>query len=378
MLSAIVAYAINGAIVGWQPMFRINWTNSPAGIADYGWYIVLGCASGVVATILPEMFYRMRDVFREWKIPHWIKPGVGGLLVGLMALKLPEVLGGGYGWIQHAINSDLALRLLLFLLVAKMVALSLTVSSGGSGGVFAPSLYVGAMLGGVFAKGSQAVGFHSAPSGLVIVGMAAVFGGAARVPIATLLMVAEMTGGYQLLVPAGLAVMLSFVIQRYLSARLRYGSLYEAQVAGRADSPAHRAEQVEIAMKLLEQENQGAIPLPPEYSHLHLAALLQSGVALELPDGAKLMVGVLKPESSWAGKKVDSRPGSDWLQQTKLAAVLRGRSVLLARGDTILQPGDRLLMIVEPGAEAGLRGELVMNEDGGEGGRPPVVEAAKG
>ena len=88
------------------------------------------------------------------------------------------------------------------------------------------------MLGGVFAAVS-----HHSPAGLVIVGMAAVFAGAARVPIATLLMVAEMTGGYQLLVPAGLAVMLSFLIQINLSQFFKYGSLYEAQVLGRADSP---------------------------------------------------------------------------------------------------------------------------------------------
>ena len=155
-------------------------------------------------------------------------------------------MGGGYGWIQEAIDGQLALHLLLILLVAKIVALSLTVSSGGSGGVFAPSLFVGAMLGG----GLAGI-FHHPPAGFVIVGMAAVFGGAARVPIATLLMVAEMTGGYQLLVPAGLAVMLSFLIQINLSSFFKYGSLYEAQVAGRADSPAHRAENVRIALRLL-------------------------------------------------------------------------------------------------------------------------------
>ena len=176
---------------------------------------------------------------RRCAIPHWIKPAIGGLGVGLLALWLPQILGGGYGWIQEAIDGQLALGLLLVLVVAKIVALSLTVSSGGSGGVFAPSLFVGAMLGGAFA----AI-FHHPAAGMVIVGMAAVFAGAARVPIATLLMVAEMTGGYQLLVPAGLAVMLSFVIQRKLSSHFKYGSLYEAQVAGRTDSPAHRAENV--------------------------------------------------------------------------------------------------------------------------------------
>lgn len=116
------------------------------------------------------------------------------------------------------------------------------------------------MLGGAF------VGiFHHAPAAFVIVGMAAVFGGAARVPIAMLLMVAEMTGGYQLLVPAGLAVMLSFLIQIKFSSFFKYGSLYEAQVAGRIDSPAHRSENVQIAVRLLDE---GKVSLPPQINHL--------------------------------------------------------------------------------------------------------------
>jgi len=340
MLSAIVAYGITGSFEGWQPLFRVPAQIKPAGLSDYGWYVAVGVASGVVATILPEVFYRLRDAFHALRIPAWMKPAVGGLVVGLIALKLPEILGGGYSWIQQAIDGGLALHLLLILMVAKIVAMSFTVSSGGSGGVFAPSLYVGAMLGGVFAAAS-----HHAPAGLVIVGMAAVFSGAARVPVATLLMVAEMTGGYVLLVPAGLAVMLSFVIQTKLSSFLRYRSLYEAQVAARADSPAHRAEQVQIALKLLDEET---FSLPPETNHLHLAALLQSGVALDFPDGSRLMAGVLRPESAWVGKAVQARPADAAVDHSRLVSVLRGSSVLLARPDLVLQPGDRLVLMVQP------------------------------
>ena len=264
-------------------------------------------------------FIGLRDAFAALRVPAWIKPAIGGLGLGLLALRLPQVLGGGYGWIQEAIDGRLAVRLLLVLLVAKILALSLTVSSGGSGGVFAPSLFVGAMLGGGFAGI-----FHHPPAGLVIVGMAAVFGGAARVPVATLLMVAEMTGGYQLLVPAGLAVMLSFLIQIKLSSFFKYGSLYEAQVAARADSPAHRAEHVRIALRLLDQGN---ISLPPQVTHLHLAALLQSGLALDLPDGSQLTVGALRPESPWVGKTIQSRTLSGAIADSRIVAVLRGKSV---------------------------------------------------
>jgi CIC family chloride channel protein len=350
MLSAIIAYAVNGAFVGFTPMFVVPGQIPPTELMHYIWYIALGAASGIVATILPEVFYRMRDGFHAIPVPSWIKPGVGGFLVGLMALKLPQVLGGGYGWIQQAINGEMALELLLILLGAKLLAFSLTVSSGGSGGVFAPSLFVGAMLGGVFSGLS-----HHAPAGLVIVGMAAVFGGAARVPIATLLMVAEMTGGYALLVPAGLAVMLSFIIQKNLSRFMKYRSMYEAQVADRADSPAHQAEQVGIAMQLLEH---GGIAWPDEVKHLQLVALLQEGLELDLPDGSRLTVGVLRPESAWTGKQIQAREPNDAVAHSRIAAVLRGSSVVLARPDTLLQPGDRLIVVVQPEGIDALAKEL--------------------
>jgi len=346
MLAAIAAYVVNGCFVGWQPLFRVPVLNASTGLANYGWYIALGAASGIIGAILPEIFYRIRDAFLALRVPSWIKPGIGGLLVGLIALQLPQVLGGGYGWIQEAIDGHLALKLLLVLMAAKIVALALTVSSGGSGGVFAPSLFVGCMLGGVFAALA-----HQAPAGMVIVGMGAVFGGAARVPIATLLMVVEMTGGYQLLVPAGLAVMLSFLVQMKLSSFFKYGSLYEGQVAGRQDSPAHRSEHVQIALQLLDKGN---VDLPPEVSHLHLASLLQSGMALDLPGDLQLTAGALQTTSSWVGKSIETSGMNESMPDARVVAVLRGKSVVLPRPQTILLPGDRLLII----APAALHAQL--------------------
>jgi CIC family chloride channel protein len=164
-----------------------------------------------------------------------------------------------------------------------------------------------------------------------------------------------MTGGYSLLVPAGLAVMLSFIIQRYLSRFVKYGSLYEAQLADRTDSPAHQLEQVDIAVRLLEH---GGITWPGEVTHVRLLALLQSGLQLDLEDGSKLMGGVLKPESSWTGKEIQARTSDEAVLHTKIVTVLRGTSVLLARDKTVLQPGDRLMVVVQPEGVAALAKEL--------------------
>ena len=229
MLASVVAYAVNGFFVGWQPLFYFPLVPAKIHPLEYGWLGVLGIAGGLVATLLPVVFYRLRDLFRELPLPPALNPAIGGLGVGLIALKFPQVLGGGYGWIQEAINGGIALKLLLALLFLKMAAFALTVSSGGSGGVFAPTLFVGAMLGGAVASVS-----HLPTAMFVVLGMLTTFGAAARVPISSLLMVTEMTGGYRLLPPAAFAVLLSYLIQTQFSAHLKYQSLYEAQVGGRS------------------------------------------------------------------------------------------------------------------------------------------------
>src|SRR5262249_30904269 len=215
---------------------------------DYGWYVALGVLAGITATLVPVVFYRIRDLFRVSRIPPSLRPAAGGLAMGLLGMAVPQVIGGGDGWVQLAIDGRLALGTALLLVRAKWLATSLSVASGGSGGVFAPSLYVGAMLGGAWAAF-----VHAPPAPFIIVGMAAVFSGAAHVPIATLMMVTEMTGGYTLLVPAALAVVISYLVQRRLSERFRYRSLYEAQVESRADSPAHHSHHLEIALRILRE-----------------------------------------------------------------------------------------------------------------------------
>jgi CIC family chloride channel protein len=354
MVASIVAFAINGLFVGWQPLFRVPAGLQASQLSDYIWYVALGLLAGLIGTLLPMVFYGFRDLFHKLRIPPHFKPAIGGLGVGLMALALPQVLGGGYGWIQEAIDGKLAVGLLLVLAFAKVLAFSLTVSSGGSGGIFAPSLFVGAMFGGFLAQL-----FHQPSAAFVVVGMAAVFSGAARVPIATLLMVTEMTGGFQLLVPAALAVMLSYLVQVTLSARLKYQSLYEAQVPGRVDSPAHMAEHVEAILGLLRN---GRLLLPASISHVDLLALLSTGVPVDLPDGKQLLTATLTPSSPLIGAAI--QPGfsgdGDSPEDIEIVAVLRKGTTLLPSSHRVMRyrPGDRLLTIVAPDAKDALASHI--------------------
>jgi CIC family chloride channel protein len=336
MLASIVAYAVNGLFVGWQPLFRITtplalpspWSNS--------WYLVLGVAAGVLGTIVPVVFYRVRDVFRGMPVHPMLKPALGGLAMGALALAFPEVIGGGYGWMQAAIDGRLALGTLAVLAVAKPLALSFSVASGGSGGVFAPSLFTGAMLGGLLAGLA-----HLPAAPFVVVGMAAVFAGAARVPIATLVMVTEMTGGYTLLVPAALAVMLSYLVQRLLAARLRYRSLYEGQVGSRADSPAHHTEHLRIALRILKDRQ--ALN-PADVGQFDLVSLLRSGIPVELPGERRLTIGVLRGDCPFVGQPLGAENGL-LDGETSVIGIIRGERMLGPRPDTTLLAGDRLILL---------------------------------
>jgi CIC family chloride channel protein len=341
MCSSAVAYAVNGLFVGFRPLFQIPHIATPV-FTDYASYAALGLAAGIIGTVLPVVFYRVRDLFRKLPVPPWTKPAVGGLGVGLLALWLPQVLQGGYGWIQLAINGQLALQLLLILVFAKIAAFALTVSSGGSGGVFAPSLFIGAMLGGSFA-----ILLHQPPAVFVVVGMAAVFGAAARVPVATMLMVTEMAGGYHLLVPAGMAVMISYLLQDRLSSRLKYRSLYEGQVPTRRDSAAHYREHIQIALGLLGKRN---LPFTDQVGHIDLLRLLQSRIKFDLPGKQELTMAQVKKDSPILGKSIAALYQQLNAYQFEIIAVMRREHVLLPHPETVLQADDRLVMITSPHA----------------------------
>ncbi len=338
MVASIVAYGLNGFFAGFTPLFIVPDSLLLPTTSEYGWYLVLGILSGIVATVLPLAFYGMRDLFHKIPCPPHVKPAIGGLLLGLFALCLPQILGGGYGWIQLAIDGKLGLWLLCVLPLAKIVAMSLTVSSGGSGGVFAPSLYVGAMLGGALATI-----FHLPAAPFVVVGMSAVFGAAGRVPIATLLMVVEMTGGYQLLVVTALSVSISYFIQYFLSEHVSYQCLYEAQVEGRAHSPAHHAEYMLAALHIL---NAHEIQLAGPSEHIKLQQLLKTGIPIDLSEEKQMRMGrvTARADGKTIADIMDMLP-DEKRKLVRIVAVFRGHHSLLAYDTMRLQTEDQVLCI---------------------------------
>jgi CIC family chloride channel protein len=238
LIASIVGYSIFGAFFGYSPIFG-SWPqigfDQPIQLI---YYAVLGVVCGLVGILYAKSFYGTHEIFHRLKLPNWVKPGIGGLLVGLMGLVLPACLHMGYGWVQIAMGSQASLLPLWVVLVlpfAKILSTSLSIGSGGSGGIFGPGMVIGGMVGASFWRLFYPA-FHGMPTSaapFVIIGMIGVFGGIAHAPLAVMLMVAEMTGNLSLLAPAMIVVAISTAITGD-------NTIYRSQIPDRASSPAHR------------------------------------------------------------------------------------------------------------------------------------------
>jgi chloride channel protein, CIC family len=235
LISAITSYSIYSSYAGWGFLFDVPQIafHRPR---ELGFYALLGLVCAFVGWLYPRVFYGIRDyVFRPMPLPRWIKPAVGALALGLLAVFFPQALGMGYGYIQEAIRGEHTAAFLLTFALVKMLATSLTISSGGSGGVFGPSLVIGGALGAAFGKvaSDHFPGLSPEPVAALMVGMGGFFAGVAKVPFASVIMVMEMTGSYGLLVPSLLVATMAYLFLP------RGTKLYENQVASRLDSPVH-------------------------------------------------------------------------------------------------------------------------------------------
>ena len=207
--------------------------NTPAVMAPYyelvsprelPLYFFMGLIIGVAAVGYVRLLYKTEDLFGEWKFPEELKPAVGGLLVGLILRFFPQVYGSGFPAIESALWTRYSWALLLCLFVAGMLANCATLGSGGSGGVFAPALYMGAMLGGAFGSLAHTVfpEWTASSGAYAMVGMAAFFAAAAKAPTTSILILFEMTGDYRIMLP----LMAATVGSVYLSHRLLPHSIY--------------------------------------------------------------------------------------------------------------------------------------------------------
>jgi chloride channel protein, CIC family len=218
VIASVTSAVIGRTVFGNVPSFPVP-AYELVNVGEFGLYVLLALLAALVGVAFTRTLYWFEDRWDAIRLPEYLKPVPGGLVLGALGLFLPQILGVGYDAMGQALDDKFGLGLLLLLVVAKIVAVSITIGSGGSGGVFAPSLFIGAMFGTAFGAAAQALlpGLIAPPGAYGLVGMAAVFSGAARAPITAVIILFELTGDYRIILPLMLAVVVSTLTSEALS-----------------------------------------------------------------------------------------------------------------------------------------------------------------
>jgi CIC family chloride channel protein len=226
VLASATSWAVLRLLLGNNPLFQVP-SYTLVHPLEFGIYALLGIAGGFLSVAFTKLLLRMRGFFLRLPIKtRWWHPVAGGLTVGLMGLFVPQVLGVGYTYVGNALNGSMALKLMLLLIVLKLFSVTVSYASGNAGGIFGPSLFLGAMLGGAIGTVAHHLlpGYTALPGAYALVGMGAVFAGIVRVPMTSVLMIFEMTRDYAVIVPLMIANLTSLFISR----RFQKQPIYEA------------------------------------------------------------------------------------------------------------------------------------------------------
>lgn len=240
VVSSVMASVIGRAAFG-DAAFLVLPAFTVDHLSQYLLFALLGVIAGGVGVLFTRILYWIEDACDwAWRGPEWLRPAVGGLLLGGLLLLLPQMYGVGYPVLSNSIAGGYTIVFLLALLGGKMIATSLTIGIGGSGGVFAPSLFIGAMLGSAYGQTAQRLlpGVAGPPGAYGLIGMGAVFAGAARAPITAVVIMFELTGEYTIILPLMAAIVLATGVSHLLS----HDSIYTLKLRRRGvdlDHPAH-------------------------------------------------------------------------------------------------------------------------------------------
>ncbi|MFC2172966.1 chloride channel protein [Acidobacteriota bacterium] len=247
VISSVIATVVSHSFLGNTPAFEIAITYDLVSPFELLTYSVLGLAAGLVAIVFIRLVYGSEDLFDRARLPALVKPVLGGLMIGVIGLKFPHIFGVGYETIEMALNNEIAWRFMLVLVGIKILATSLTLGSGGSGGIFAPSLFIGAALGG-----SLGHLFHhlfpemtASPGAYALVGMGAVVAATTHAPLTSIIIIFELTDDYKIILP----LMFACIIGNALSSKLNRESIYTMKLIRRGLN-IHRGRDVNMLKSL--------------------------------------------------------------------------------------------------------------------------------
>ena len=323
-IASVVSYSTFGLFFGWRTLFA-----TPDLIFNNVWqlvpYAILALLMALLAMIYTRGFYWITHLFSKLAIPRWLKPGIGATMSSLVGIALYfafgekqqvlSVLSFGYGILQEGLSdgTQLSAGVLLAVALGKILTTSLTIGSGGSGGVFGPSMVIGGCGGGAFGLILQefAPALAPHPAAFILVGMAGFFAAAAKTPFSTLIIVCELTGNYQLIVPTLWVCALAYLLSDEQS-------LYSSQVKGRSNSPAHQGDYIREVLAgqtvaLLLTEDAKVPPLHPDDPLDVVVQRFDTSGRLVLPvvDSNECLLGVIHlNEVYWTATRRDTLP---WL-----------------------------------------------------------------
>src|SRR6267142_737858 len=225
VLASATSWAMLRLLLGNNPLFQVP-QYQLVHPGEFGIYAVLGVAGGFVSVAFVKLLVWMRARFLRFpKKTVWFQPVAGGLTIGLMGWFVPQILGVGYKHVGEVLNGRFALKLMILLLVLKLFAVAISYASGNAGGIFGPSLFMGAMLGGIVGTVAQHFlpGYVGSPGAYALVGMGTAFAGIIRAPMTSVVMIFEITRDYAVIVP----LMISNLVSFFISARFQKQPIYE-------------------------------------------------------------------------------------------------------------------------------------------------------
>jgi chloride channel protein, CIC family len=229
VVASVASVSVERAILGNEPLFHVP-TYHLVHPAELVAYAILGVVGGLLSLAFCKLLLGFRGGFRRLpEATQMFQPAIGGVAIGALLLVAPQVMGVGYEYVDQALNGGLVFKAFATLCVFKLAATIISYASGNAGGIFAPSLFIGAMAGG--AVGTVVHNFAPFPTGDVgayaLVGMGTLFAGIVRAPMTSVFMIFEITQDYQILVPLMVANLLSFVISRRFQSAPLYHALLE-------------------------------------------------------------------------------------------------------------------------------------------------------
>ncbi len=225
VLASATSWAMLRLLLGNDPLFQVPQYQLVSPL-EFVVYAVLGVAGGLVSVVFTKLLLAMRERFLRFpRNTVWFQPLAGGLMVGLMGWFVPQVLGVGYKHVGDALNGGMAVRLMVLLLILKLLAVTTSYASGNAGGIFGPSLFIGAMLGGIVGNVAHGLlpAYVATPGVYALVGMGTAFAGIVRAPMTSVVMIFEITRDYAVIVP----LMISNLVSFFISSRLQRQPIYE-------------------------------------------------------------------------------------------------------------------------------------------------------